>query len=55
MVKKYVILNLETNEMFHDSKYKPLIYYSYEEALNICGIYELENVWIAELISNHKE
>ena len=41
---------------FVKDKNNNIIYYDNEErACNICGIYELENVWVMKLIYNHKE
>lgn len=42
-------------DFFKDENGNIIYYNTEEEACNICGIYELENVWVMKLIYNHKE
>jgi len=55
MTDKYIILNLNTMDYMKDSEGKLCVYDNLDEANNVCGIYELNDVWICKLISYHKE
>jgi hypothetical protein len=55
MKNKYVIVDLRNMDFMKDEQCQIVFYDTEEEALNVCGIYELENVWIMKLIYNHIE
>jgi len=55
MKDKYIILDLRTMEYMKNEKGSLRIYDSLDEASIVCGMYELENVWILKLIHNHIE
>ena len=48
-MNQYIIINLETEEIFQSVFKKPKIFDTFEEAREYVGIYELEHVWICEL------
>ena len=51
----YVIMNLESVELMLDLDGSIEFYETEEEARNVCGIYELDNVWILKMVYNHRE
>lgn len=55
MKGQYVIINLQTMDFMKDLDGNISYYNSTDEALNVCGIYEFENVWILKLIHNYLE
>ena len=55
MKGQYVIINLQTMDFMKDLNGNISYYNSTDEALNVCGIYEFENVWILKLIYNYLE
>ena len=55
MKDKYVIIDLRNMDYMKDEKGKINYYDSEEEAGEVCGMYEFENVWICKLIFNHQE
>ena len=54
-MKEYIIVDLYTQEVYRDADGMTLIFRSFEQAAQACGINELDNVWICELIHNYKE
>lgn len=51
----YIIADLK-NMQFMKNEVGDLSYYETEEdTLLVCGIYELQDVWVLKLIHNHKE
>lgn len=53
MNDKYVIIDFRTMD-YMKNKYGKIIYYDTEnEACEVCGMYEFENVWIVKLIYNY--
>lgn len=55
MEQKYVIIDLRTMEPFLTMDDKVKIFDTLEEACTTCGMYELENAWVMQLIYNHIE
>ena len=55
MENKYVIIDLRNMEYMKDEKGKICVYDTLDEAGDVCGMYEFEDVWICQLIFNHKE
>jgi len=55
MEGQYIIIDLKTME-FMKNPFGGIKYYNTkDEALNVCGIYEFEDVWIMKLIYNYLE
>lgn len=52
---KFVIIDLRNMDFMKNKEKKIYIYNTEEEALEVCGIYEFENVWICELKYNYIE
>jgi hypothetical protein len=55
MKDKYVIIDLRNMDFMKNDKNEINYYDTEEEASIVCGMYELENVWICKLIFNHIE
>ena len=56
MEGKYVIIDLRTMDFMKDKRNGNIMYYSDQEtACNVCGINELENAWVMQLVYNHIE
>jgi hypothetical protein len=55
MKNKYVIVDLRTMEFMRNEEGEIEFYDTERLALLVCGMYELENVWIMKLIYNHIE
>lgn len=55
MKNQYVIINLANMDFMKDEEGKINFYNTEEEACEVCGMYELENVWVMKLIYNHFE
>ena len=55
MIDKYIILDLNTMDYMKDKDGIVKIYSSEQEAREICGMYEFENVWVCKLVYNHIE
>lgn len=55
MKDKFVIIDLRNMDYMKDEQGKIVYYDSDEEAYNVCGMYEFENVWVCKLIYNHIE
>ena len=52
---KYVIADLRDRMFMVDNKHNVAYFDTEEEALNVCGMYEFENVWVMKLVYNHIE
>ena len=52
---KYIIIDLKTMEYMKTENNEIIYYNTEEEAINTCGMYEFENVWICKLVFNHIE
>ncbi len=55
MKYKYVIIDLRNMDYMKDENGNIIYYDTIEEAVDTCGIYEFENVWVMKLIYNHIE
>lgn len=55
MKDKYIIVDLNTQEFFKNFFGEVNFYDSPEEADEVCGINDLDNVWICKLVHNHTE
>lgn len=55
MRDKYVIIDLRNMDYMKDARGIIIFYDTEEEARNVCGIYEFENVWVMKLIYQHIE
>ena len=55
MKGQYVIIDLRTMYFMKNSKGEITYYDTEEEACDVCGMYEFENVWVMKLIYNHIE
>lgn len=55
MKGKFVIIDLQNMDFMKNEEGKINYYDSMDEACIICGMYEFENVWIMQLMYNHKE
>ena len=53
--KQYIIVDIINKKFFLDAYGNVKVFEEYDEALIHCGIYELENAWICELIHNYIE
>jgi hypothetical protein len=52
---KFVIADLNTMEFFKKHEGGVAIYDSTYDAFSVCGMYELEDVWVMKLVHNYKE
>jgi hypothetical protein len=55
MKDKYVIIDFITMDYMKDENDLIVYYDTLEEANEVCGIYEFENVWVCKLIHNNIE
>ena len=55
MKGQYVIIDIKDMDFMKNKEGKINYYDTEEEAREICGMYEFENVWIMKLIYNHIE
>ena len=53
--KKYIIVDIINKDFFKDVNGNTKMFETFEDAETHCGIYELENAWICELIYNYKK
>jgi len=53
MKGQYVIIDLRDMDFMKDMEGKIMFFDIKEEAVNVCGIYEFENVWVMKLIYSH--
>lgn len=49
-MKKYIIVNLETQEMFRTQEGVVRMFDDCDDAMRHCWMYELDNVYVCELI-----
>lgn len=54
MEDRYVIISLNSMDFMKDKDGNVGFYNSEQEAARVCGMYELEDVWICKLIRNYK-
>ena len=55
MNDQYIIVDIINKKLFLDIHGNVKVFNDYDSALLHCGIYELENAWICQLIHNHRE
>ena len=55
MKGQFVIIDLRNMDFMKDLQGKIVFYDTYEDACDICGIFEFENVWVMQLMYNHIE
>ena len=55
MEGKYVIIDLRTMDFMKDEQGTIKYYDTEEQAGLACGIHELENAWVMQLVYNHIE
>lgn len=55
MKGKFVIINLRNMDFFKDTEGVIKLYDTIEDACDVCGFYEFEDVWVMELKYNHRE
>lgn len=55
MKGQFVIIDLRTMDFMKDENKKIVFYDTEEDACDVCGMYEFENVWVMKLIFNHIE
>lgn len=55
MKGKFIIVDLRSMDYMKNDKGEVIYYDTEEQASEVCGMYEFENVWILELKHNHKE
>lgn len=53
--KQYIIVDIINQEFFKEVDGTVKVFTDYELAELYCGIHELDNAWICELISNYIE
>jgi len=51
----FIIVDLETKEFYKDEMGQVAILKTFQEAAELCGMYEWHNVWVCELKHNHIE
>lgn len=52
---QFVIIDLINMDFMKNKEKKIRVYDTEDEALEVCGIYEFENVWVCELKYNYIE
>jgi hypothetical protein len=55
MEGQYVIIDLINMQVMKDQAGNIKYYNTDEEAGEVCGMYEFENVWVCKLVYNHIE
>jgi hypothetical protein len=55
MKDQFVIIDLRNMDFMKNEKGEIKYYNTEEEACNVCGIYEFQNVWVMKLVYNHVE
>lgn len=55
MKGQFVIIDLRNMNFMKDEEGKIVYYNTMDEACNTCGIYEIEDAWVMQLMYNHKE
>ena len=55
MKGKFVIVDLRNRGFMLNEKGEINFYDTMDEACTVCGMYELENVWVMQLMYNHIE
>ena len=55
MEGQFIILDLQTMDYMKDKDGKVIYFDTMIEACETCGMYEFEDVWVMQLMSNYKE
>ena len=55
MTGQYVIIDLQNMDFMKDKEGVIKYYDTKDEACEVCGMYEFENVWVCKLVFNHIE
>jgi hypothetical protein len=55
MIDQYIIVDIINKNFFLDIHGNVKVFNDYDSALLHCGIHELENAWVCQLIHNHRE
>ena len=55
MKNQYVIIDLRNMDFMKNEDGNIIYYNTEEEACDVCGIEEVENMWVMKLIYNHIE
>jgi hypothetical protein len=55
MNDQYIIVDIINKKFFLDIHGNVKVFTNYDDALLHCGIHELENAWVCQLIHNHRE
>lgn len=55
MKNQYVIIDLRNMDFMKNEDGNIIYYNTEEEACDVCGMYEFENMWVMKLIYNHIE
>lgn len=55
MENKFVIIDLRNMDFMKNEDGEISYYDTFNEACNVCGIYEFENAWVMKLVYNHQE
>ena len=55
MKNQYVIIDLRNMDFMKNEEGNIIYYNTEEEACDVCGIEEVENMWVMKLIYNHIE
>ena len=55
MKGKFVIIDLRSMDFMKGEDGKIEYYDTMGEACAVCGVYEFEDVWVVQLMYNHKE
>jgi hypothetical protein len=55
MNDQYIIVDIINKKFFLDVNGNVKVFNDYNNALLICGIFELENAWVCQLKHNHIE
>ena len=53
MEGKYIVIDLDSWEYWKDLDGNLKVFETEEDALDHCGVYEPENVWICKLVHNY--
>lgn len=55
MKGQFVIIDLRNMDFMKDKNGNIKYYDTFEDACSTCGMYEFEDVWVMQLMYNHKE
>jgi len=55
MTSQYIIVDIIKKDFFKDFNGNVKVFNDYDNALLYCGIHELQNAWVCQLIHHHIE